>query len=90
MAEIVVSGMGPREFEVRVTERGRETVHQVAVPERLADGTELGTDLERVVHVSLEFLLEREPATSILREFSLDDITSYFPGYPAELARRLT
>ena len=28
-------------------------------------------------------------ATSILREFSLDVISTYFPGYPAEIGPRL-
>jgi hypothetical protein len=88
--EIEVSALGQRAYEVRVTDRGRQTVHRVEVPERLADGTPLGSDLERAVQVSFEFLLEREPAASILRAFSLDDITTYFPEYPAEFARRLT
>jgi hypothetical protein len=47
-------------------------------------------DLERVVRESFRFLLEREPATSILRQFSLSDISRYFPEYPSELARRLS
>jgi hypothetical protein len=38
---------------------------------------------------SFEFLLEHEPVTSILREFSLDVISQYFPGYPAEIGARL-
>jgi hypothetical protein len=42
-----------------------------------------------LVRASFEFLLEREPATSILREFSLDVISRYFPGYPAEISARL-
>ena len=47
-------------------------------------------DLERVVRESFRFLLEREPATSILRQFSLSDISRYFPEYPSELERRLS
>ena len=35
-------------------------------------------------------LLEREPATSILGQFSLSDISRYFPEYPGELADRLS
>lgn len=46
-------------------------------------------DLERVVRASFEFLLEREPASSILPEFSLDVIGRYFPEYEDELRRRL-
>ena len=46
-------------------------------------------DLERVVRVSFAFLLDREPASSIMREFSLDVIQRYFPEYEDELPRRL-
>ena len=39
--------------------------------------------------VEVDFLLEREPATSILPEFSLVDVSRYFPDFPKELRRRL-
>ena len=91
MADISISPVGPREFRVQVREGERETTHQVTVPERLGQGIELGEDdLERVVRESFGFLLEREPATSILRQFSLSDISRYFPEYPSELERRLS
>ena len=38
---------------------------------------------------SIAFLLEREPASSILPEFSLDVIPNYFPEYKEELPGRL-
>ena len=38
---------------------------------------------------SFLFLLEREPASSILSEFSLDVIPNYFPEYIEELPGRL-
>jgi hypothetical protein len=73
-----------------VRERGRLITHRVTAPERLGGGLELGDeDLSEVVHQSVEFLLEREPASSILSEFSLDDISRYFPEYEQELGRRL-
>ena len=63
----------------------------MTVPDRLGDGLELrDDDLERVVRESFRFLLERERATSILAQFSLSDISRYFPEYPSELARRLS
>ncbi len=46
-------------------------------------------EYQQWTRASFEFLLEREPATSILREFSLDVISRYFPGYPAEIRARL-
>jgi hypothetical protein len=89
--DISISPLAPRVFRVEVREGQHETTHQVTVPERLGQGVELREDdLERVVRKSFGFLLEREPATSILRQFSLSDIARYFPGYPSELARRLS
>ena len=61
------------------------------MPERLGEGLELrDDDPERAVRESFRFLLEREPATSILRQFSLSDIARYLPEYLSELERRLS
>lgn len=90
MADIEVTLTGAREFEVEVREGEAESNHRVSVPGGLID--ELGLpedDLEGVVRESFEFLLEREPASSILPEFSLDVIPNYFPEYKDELPERL-
>jgi hypothetical protein len=72
--------VSPREFEVRVREGDHETGHRVTVPEGLIRELRLPEDdLEGVVRESFRFLLEREPASSILPEFSLDVIPTYFP-----------
>jgi hypothetical protein len=63
------------------------TSHEVSVPAGFP--ASLGcahVAPEALVRASFQFLLEREPATSILREFSLDVISRYFPGYPAEIS----
>ena len=66
------------------------TSHQVSVPAGFAASLRCGDVAPgELVRASFEFLLEREPATSILREFSLDVISQYFPGYPAEIGARL-
>jgi hypothetical protein len=78
--------MGARQFRVRIHDGGAETRHIVSVPERSEFE---GEDPERLVQVSFEFLLEREPASSILAEFELSDIARYFPEYWDELPRRL-
>lgn len=89
MAEIVISPLGGREFQVDVSDRGQQTRHRVSVPERLG-GIEVADEgAERAVRESFQFLLERESPASILRQFSLSDISRYFPEYPQELARRL-
>jgi hypothetical protein len=75
---------------VEVTEGATSTGHRVTVPEGMLDELNLGeVDSETVVRESFEFLLEREPATSILPEFSLDEIGRYFPEYFQELPKRL-
>jgi hypothetical protein len=91
MADISITALAPRIFRVEVRDGQGETTHQVTVPERLGERLELREDdLERVVRESFRFLLEHEPATSILRQFSLSDISRYFPEYPGELERRLS
>jgi len=46
--------------------------------------------LEELVRRSFEFLLEREPKESILSEFDITVISRYFPGYEAEITRRIS
>lgn len=89
MTEIDLTPMGPGEYGVQVTEGHTTTSHRVKVPDDLADAGLPEGDPERLVRESLLFLLEREPATAILPEFALPDITRYFPEYPAEIAARL-
>jgi hypothetical protein len=90
MADIEITPMGEREFGVQVHEGETTTSHRVTVPGDLIDELRLAdVDLGEVVKESFDFLLEREPATSILRQFSLSDIGRYFPEYPDELRRRL-
>lgn len=71
--------------EVTVEQRGRRTQHTVTVSpaslERWGGGTGRQEDVEDLVRRSFEFLLEREPASSILRRFDLSVIESYFPEY---------
>ncbi len=92
MGDITVSARPNGAFDVEVHDQQVTTHHVVTVPADLARGLGLGdTDGERVrlVHLSFEFLLEREPANSILGRFSLDVITGYFPDYRAAMAKRL-
>jgi hypothetical protein len=44
---------------------------------------------ETLVAKSFEFLLEREPNTSILRRFDLSVISRYFPEYESEIPKML-
>jgi hypothetical protein len=88
VAEIVVTGDGPS-YRVEVRDGAVGTVHDVEVPADVAE--RLGWDPARrdeLVQASFEFLLEREPATSILRRFDLEVVGRYFPEFPAEISRR--
>jgi len=58
------------------------TSHEVTVtPDDIARYAP-GSTPERLLHASFEFLLEREPASSILSRFALPVIERYFPEYP--------
>lgn len=63
------------------TVRVRETYYQ-----RLTNGD---VSPEELVRESFAFLLEREPAASILTEFELPLIERYFPEYEATISQRI-
>lgn len=73
---------------VHVGSGGRTTPHEVSVSTaelaRFAPGA---TEPTSLVEQSFRFLLGREPEESILRRFAIGDIESYFPDYPAVIAR---
>ncbi len=88
--------MGPGRFGVQVTEGDTTTSHEVTVPADVLEDAGIavlgdGEDdvAERVVRETFAFLLEREPASAILREFGLADIERYFPGYRTVIRDRL-
>lgn len=78
--EVVVDG----------THGSGETTHTVVLrPEyykKLCGGT---ITHEWLIIQSFKFLLEREPNTSILRHFDLEEIARYFPEYEAEITARV-
>jgi hypothetical protein len=89
------------EIEVRCEGRGegwtcdvsvggeRGSRHTVSVRRADLDRYDPGaSDPDDLVRRSFEFLLAREPASSILRSFDLPVIERYFPEYPREIARR--
>jgi hypothetical protein len=70
-----------------VTVRDRTTTtHRVRVSsaehERYGGG-----DVAELVRRSFDFMLAREPNTSILRDFELSTIERYFPDYPTQIRR---
>jgi hypothetical protein len=81
MAEIKVAKINETTFQVTVVAQST-TTHEVNVrtgyAQKLTGGKISSTQL---VEKSFEFLLEREPNTSILRSFDLSVIARYFPEY---------
>lgn len=77
--QIQVEALGGETF--RVTVGGRSsTTHTVTVRPDYANKLGAG-DAAKLVERSFEFLLEREPNTSILSQFDLSVIQRYFPEY---------
>lgn len=76
--------------DVEVDQAGRRTGHTVWVSpadvRRWAAG-ETDPDVAELVRRSFDFLLEREPASSILRSFDLAVIQRYFPEYDLQFKR---
>jgi hypothetical protein len=92
MSDITVTELGDHRYGVEISggESARSS-HIVTVPQELLDDLQLTEgDASRLVWESFQFLLEREKPTEILREFSLDEIERYFPGYRSEILPRVT
>lgn len=76
--------------DVSVREGATATSHRVTVDPGTAERLTAGAAaLEQLLTASFEFLLEREPKESILREFDITVISRYFPEYEDEIRRRL-
>lgn len=78
---IQVKKLNDATFEVTVQD-STTTVHTVtASPDYAAKLTGGRVPVARLVRRSFDFLLEREPNTSVLRSFDLPVIARYFPEY---------
>lgn len=81
-----VEALADGSWAVRVEAGGTTRHHVVTVPSGYAGrlGCAGAGDAE-LVRASFAFLLDREPAGSILQRFALDVIPRYFPEYAAEV-----
>ena len=88
--DVSVTETGPGAYRVEIRCGRTTTSHQVTVPDGYPATVGLeGVPGDELVRASFAFLLEREPATSILRRFRLDVIADYFPEYPGAIGRYL-
>ncbi len=87
---IVVKKVDEETFKV-VVEDVTTTTHTVTVePEYCKKLTGGKVSTETLIEKSFEFLLQREPNTSILRSFDLAVISRYFPEYESVIKRLLS
>ncbi|MDA9949615.1 hypothetical protein N9C16_09575 [Paracoccaceae bacterium] len=78
---ISVTAKGQDTFEVVVTTQST-TTHSVTISDAIHTQLTNGKiSKETLLEKSFEFLLEREPNTSILSQFKIEVISKYFPDY---------
>jgi hypothetical protein len=94
MSDIDVRHLGPHHFAVSVKEsQGTPRLHhEVIVDDRFLDDFGLidpdQAQEEDLVRQAVEFLLDREPATSMDHSFSLSDLGDQFPDFFDEMRAR--
>ena len=81
MADIAVEPRGAGTFHVTVREDDTASGHEVTVSADDVERLGRGRTPEELLRACFEFLLEREPKESILRQFDLPLIGRYFPEY---------
>lgn len=83
-----LSGFPEAKFLVKVAGR-TNTEHKVSLSEDYYQKITFGEILpEELIKRTFLFLLEREPNTSILSEFSLSDVNSYYPEFEEVIGKR--
>tara|TARA_B100000965_G_scaffold47672_1_gene34926 strand:+ start:183 stop:455 length:273 start_codon:yes stop_codon:yes gene_type:complete len=79
--EVLINNLSKDKFEILVNNK-QKTIHQVYLSDEVhLDFTNNKISKEELIKFSFEFLLEREPNTSILSSFELNIISKYFPEY---------
>lgn len=81
MAEIDVRHLGDESFEVTIDEGTTQSMHIVTATAKHVSLLCDDCEPERLVEASMRFLLDREPKESIVNQFDLDVIATYFPDY---------
>ena len=86
---VQVEPISSNTFRVTI-DKGVTTTHEVHLSEDTA--LKLGGRLNEpraIVEAAIDYLLEHESNTSILRNFDVKDIGVYFPDYEEEVRKRL-
>ena len=79
--ELLITELSKDKFEITVN-ADQKTKHVVSVTDQmLLNLTKNKISKEELLNFSFNFLLEREPNTSILSKFDIIVISKYFPEY---------
>ena len=79
--ELLITELSKDKFEITVN-ADRITKHVVSITDQmLLNLTNNKISKEELLNFSFNFLLEREPNTSILSKFDIIVISKYFPEY---------
>lgn len=87
MVELKIAPTGGGHFRVEVVEGSGSTIHDVAISPATIERLDWKRTPEDLIRRSFEFLLEREPKESILKEFEVSAIARYFPDYEEAVRR---
>ena len=79
---------GGHECQVEVSDNKSVSRHSVVVNAKDLARWGRGRSADELVRRSFEFLLQREPKESILREFDLALIQRYFPEFDGLMTKR--
>lgn len=85
MAEIDVQRLDSERYGVTIMEGDSKSVHEVTATAKQVDLLCPDCEPEKVVEASIRFLLDHEPKESIMNQFDLDVIASFFPDYPTAI-----
>ena len=86
---IFIKELSDNKFEITVNKK-LKTKHTVLLTDKYHDSlTKKKISKKKLLEYSFQFLLEREPNTSILSFFELNIISKYFPEYENEIKKIL-
>ncbi len=86
---ILIKQLADNKFEI-IVKKQLITKHIVLLTDEYHDSlTKKQISKKKLLEYSFEFLMDREPNTSILSSFELDIISKYFPEYESEIKKFL-
>ncbi|MDZ7724345.1 MAG: hypothetical protein U5R06_16450 [candidate division KSB1 bacterium] len=87
---IQVKTINNNEFQVTIQENSSQSKHTVHLNDDVYQRlTNEKIARDELIRLSFEFLLNREPKESILSEFNLTLISTYFPDYEQDIRKTI-